>query len=495
MAATQLFAQQEELATDLNIEGVFVKKYQNYPKGYTFKLSKVVDVKSGGKSNLYLVMEEGSNSFALPLDRRKIINLTASDVNSFWPTVFINHGMFEYFDKRGFNYAYRNELQEEVQEYLEELANANLFYEDVWVEDYVQQVFAEISPKNLHARFPEMRGIRILKSPSPDSYMLPDGTFMLTTGLLSVLDSREELVAMMASEFTHYVLDHHIANILKASDRVDKAVMWSILLGGVALVADEVLAYKKEYYIPGTLSLSAAMISDVVFTQASHRMGMNYPFAQKELADNIAKEYLRYNEMDTTALASALTKIKTYYESRKDFYPLSEEGAFYQVNKRILALGEISSFDDRNYKRNMAGVTTFNAISQLLSKDYGTASWFINKNIGNRMAVDEDYIIAAKVNMGLYNTPQKNKESLELVERAIQMSSDANLNAYKQRIIALMRLNRSLETRNAIDEYIDLLKTYQGQEYTVNEAEWILGEITWATNLKNRYAQLTESLN
>lgn len=52
---------------------------------------------------------------------------------------------------------------------------------------------------------------RVYATPAPqfEAYSLADGSIFLTTGVLTSLESRDELAALIAHEYAHVVLDHH----------------------------------------------------------------------------------------------------------------------------------------------------------------------------------------------------------------------------------------------------------------------------------------------
>ncbi len=481
--SSSIFAQWEELCSDMNIKGVFKKDYNNYLKGDTFLLNRVLYAKNKTTPlMIYLSLNINDFNFGLPLRDYKAIELHPEDVKGIWHRIFIEKKMFQHYDK-GLNYDLRNELYTESVDYINNLSSSGLIYEDIILEDYVHSVLLKIMPQNLYNKLPGKNNIYIMKSPAPDNYILANGSLIISTGLLSILDSEEELMAVLTSDLAHYVLDHSLINIKKAISRANRAEFWGGIANALVAVGEEYLYYNNEYYIPGTLSFSTAIVSAAIWSQINQRMGMDYTDTQVREADFIAKYLLSKLNMNPTALSTALTKINNYYHERKDFYPLSENGHFYKLDERIKALGEISEFNDRHYKRQISGVTTFNAITQIVSKDYEAALSFVNRNIDNKVASDEDYVIWAKAQMGLSTAPEDNEKCLEYIEKAIRMSNTPNLNAYKQKILVLIRMNKNYQMERAVQDYLDLLHQYQAQSYSGDDINWVLKEVSWANKL------------
>lgn len=68
--------------------------------------------------------------------------------------------------------------------------------------------------------------VRVLKSPAPDMLMLGNDCLLVSTGMLTALDSEEELYAVMSREVAHYVLDHAIITVNKNIARAKRAQFW-----------------------------------------------------------------------------------------------------------------------------------------------------------------------------------------------------------------------------------------------------------------------------
>ena len=76
--------------------------------------------------------------------------------------------------------------------------------------------------------------------------MLPNGTMLISTGLLCTLDSEDELAAIIANEMSHFVLDHQVNNIYRAERRAKRAAFWGTVLAVTAEVALEVAYWDDD---------------------------------------------------------------------------------------------------------------------------------------------------------------------------------------------------------------------------------------------------------
>ena len=138
----------------------------------------------------------------------KVMDLNPTDNKSFWEYKALQNDIYEKIWDKGYQYDIRQDLNDEATEYLKNLSSSNLFYDDPYTEDYVNGLFASVIYNNFNDKRLGTLNVYILKAPAPDSFILPNGSLVLSTGLLSTLDSEEELTAIMASEVAHFVLDH-----------------------------------------------------------------------------------------------------------------------------------------------------------------------------------------------------------------------------------------------------------------------------------------------
>lgn len=54
--------------------------------------------------------------------------------------------------------------------------------------------------------------LRIVTDLSPDAWVGPDGTMIITTGMITAVNSEDEMMALMAQEVAHFALDHYMNN-------------------------------------------------------------------------------------------------------------------------------------------------------------------------------------------------------------------------------------------------------------------------------------------
>lgn len=104
------------------------------------------------------------------------------------------------------------------------------------------------------------------------------------------------------------------------------------------------------------------------------------------------------------------------------------------------------------------------------------------KNIANRLADCQTYIILVRAKMALDNTETVNNECLSLLEKAKEISQGfPNSDVCKQRILLLMRMQKQSKALTELHDYIDILTTYKKQRPADKEERiWIDKEMNWA---------------
>ncbi|NMA73673.1 MAG: M48 family metalloprotease [Bacteroidales bacterium] len=394
--------------------------------------------------------------------------------------------MPRYYERKGYNLSIRRELMDDASDYLDDLAK--LFYTDEYIQDYILTVFNSTIPRHLDDRRPERVVVEILKSPNPDAQMLPNGTLLLTTGLLSVLDSVEELTAIIVSEVAHYVLDHQVVNLVKERTKLRRAAIWSASLQLIASGVDLALTLdRRDNYIPGSIVVDVGVVTHEVISLAIGHFGMGYSDRQAYDADDIALRFLIRNGMDPSALGSALRKIEMYYIEAKDETVFTQEGGYANLNYRIGRLGHPVMSRDFNYLKKMSVVTTANDMMQLNSKNYWAAEKLAQKNIDNQLGTYDDYFVLIKANMGYASSQEDNEKNLKRIRKIINSTSFTHLGLSKLEVLLLLRLDREEEAIQALDAYLDQVLNFKQQNVDEFDSLWANEEIGWGNGL---YRQL-----
>ena len=129
---------------------------------------------------------------------------------------------------------------------------------------------------------------------------------------------------------------------------------------------------------------------------------------------------------------------------------------------------------DPIYLKRTSGLVSFSASMMEYNRDYMQAMKLAQKNIDNKMACADDYVVMAKCIM---------KQSKKLLEKAESMSEFPNVNISKQKILLLLRDNKQKDAVTEVNQYIKLLNDIQQAPHSEMDEQWLAKEYHWATTL------------
>jgi len=491
-ATAGLAAKQKDLSGPIAVRGELKQEYEKYPAGTPVIIRRVVKMKPQDQGNdIFYATEINGIQIAVPAGEMRAITFLPPETNQeFWQLVYLKQHLYEYFNERGYQTKLRREVDEECQDYLYKLDE--IAYEDDFTTSYVQNIFAKLTASGIDPNRNERLNVRVIQSPEPDAYMLPNGTMLISTGLLCTLDSEDELAAIIASEMAHFVLDHQITNIYRAERRAKRAAFWGTVLAVTAEVALEVAYWDDDDKALGVSAIaSVGSIAALLNVNVINRLGMKYKNQQEYSADRVARELLAFRGMNPDGLASALSKVIGFYNIQNRSDDLLRYGSIDNLRKRIEKAGQAENQSSRAYLKAMSDVVTFNAAMNLSDQRYEAATRLVRKNIDNNLATDHDYVILVKSQMALYNTEKVNEECATLLWKAKELAGDSpNLDICKQEILLLMRMNKQAKAANMLKEYLELLSRYQEQGIQEEEETWTNKEIGWANQLLGKIGRM-----
>lgn len=482
-----VFSQSTSQNPMLNIKGVFKTDYLNITKGTPTVLQRIIKSQiptyNNNSETQAVVITNGIQS-GIPINRLDVIELFPENSTSFWQIAQLSNDLISYYDKKGTQEILRQEQKEESDEYLKELAQSQLFYEDAAIEDYLQCLLLSIAPTQLYLHRNTIPQIRILKSPAPDVLMLSNQSLLVSTGLLITLDTEEELYAILSREVAHEVLDHSIITINKNITRAKRAEFWGSVANGVVAATEEFLYQRYYNYEPGAIFITNDIIQTLINENIINRMGLDYSEKQELEADEYAIKFMEFSGKNKDALASALTKIHAYYKNEHNAKILSKGDIYGSLEKRIKKQGTFSPLaKDQKYLKTMSVVVSFESGMMDYNGKYIASGRLAMKNIKNKMACPNDYIMIANSIMRQSNTTESNEECINYLNKAEQLSKSPNINIYKLRILLLLRENKHTDVIRQLQHYQELLGTMLQQSQNEKEQQWLATEQSWAEGL------------
>jgi beta-barrel assembly-enhancing protease len=391
-----------------------------------------------------------------------------------WDQILLLSELPESYAEYGYQYELRNDLEEEAQEMINIFYNQNLLFHDDYIEDYLQSLLNRVQPNTYNDLRPGHLNIKILSSAKPNSYSLPDGTIIVSTGLISVLNSEEELLAILTHEMAHYVLDHQITNYNAQVTREKRATFWAGVATGLAAAGEIYLNVSNDIYTGGVLTASTAALSTSIAQDVISRLGIEYSQKQEDQVDHASSLILKMLHIDSTALSSVLVKMNAYYLDQENYFDLSPNGPYPALLKRITSIGEPDplQFQNTKYDQMVSLVHLHNALLHLNSKEPQSAIKLCDRNIEAGIAMEDDYIIKAIALRQMSENPAGNLEALRNLQTAESLDLLPNINVYKQQGITYLRLDMKNEALAAFTTYLQNLETIAPGAYVNSELRW-----------------------
>ena len=461
----------------IDLEATLNDDFKKMKAGNNVKISRAIHRLGlddyGNMKNEYFVV---IGTDTIPYDDRiaSRFDFYYDDIQDLWNQKIICN-VFEELERKGIQETLRNEMEEEALDYINKQKEFGMVFNDPYLETYIYSLISKIAPKTLIDGRPGNVNLLILENPAMNAGMYSNGTLVINTGLISALHTEDELVAVLAHEIAHFVLDHNIQNVNAAVARKKRAEFWAGLATGLTAIAEGVAAVKGSYHTPGAATFGVAILSSAIAQQVVDRLGMKYNADQEEAADKVAVQALEILGYNKNALATALNRMKNIMAQERSSVMYFQSYTHPALVNRILALGKPQDIASQNFEQEISFAVTSTARMKFEDRRFRQVLPLVDQNINNGVATADDYTLKAHCLLALHNEEQTNLEVLEMINIAKTLD-ETNINIYKAEILANLRLKKYALALELLTQYIQRL----------NEMELSLKEIrsdkTWDTN-------------
>ncbi len=423
---------------------------------------------------------------------KKFDILPSDNIDYNWNSYLLSNDFFTTLVDKGMQYDLRSQLEEDNLEYLKKLEANNLIFKDDYFEDYMYSLLSKLHFGILSDGRPGNLTVRIMNDTEPNAFCLSNGTILITTGLLSTIESEDELIGVLAHEVAHFVLDHQILNYNSTVDRKKRAEFWSGLAIAAAATADVFMASKNENHPIGVVTYSAAVAAAIISTEVLEKLGIKYSQSQENDADWAARNISEILKYDKEGITTALKRIRFHLLSTGNYLALSGGKSHSNIDDRIGL--DFSPIDNQKYSKvdylkKVSLINTYNAQNELWNLSHiKKAQELVDKNIKSGVAVEMDYIIKAIIIRRLYNNKEKIEESYALIQKAKSINVNPLIMIEKEEAITLLRLNRNIEAKKSFETYLSnlnaLQKSIDNDNNSSNDSDLSLNkEIEWAKKM------------
>lgn len=479
---------------DLNLSATMLSNNGAWKKGDNVAIEKFVhktEIKSNPNTGEYIheifyLEDKQGNQVDISSKVNDCFAFKYDNIQQLWDANIITNVLYN-LKKKGFQYSLRSEMESDALDYIQKIKSYGLELDDPYLEAYIYSLVAKIAPKQLIDGRPGSINLLIQENPSINACCYPNGTIVLNTGLLAVLHSEDELVAILAHEIAHFILDHSVQNVNAALIRQKRAEFWAAVATGVTAVAEGYAASQNEYYIPGAATVGMAALSTSIAYQVIDRLGMNYNHEQEDEADRLAVQALKILGYNENALATALSRLENEYIKERNNAMYINSYTHPALNKRIENAGTPTNAKDKQFEQVISFAVSSVAIMKYADRRFRQCLPYVTQNIVNDVATTDDYILKANCLLSTKNDSESNNEALELINRAKQLDAN-NINIFKSEIIATLRLGDNEKALDLLNQYITILDTYDLDNIKSDRAweqmrSFIVSEKNWADRM------------
>lgn len=385
-------------------------------------------------------------------DIKDKVDFDVYDKDTYWNSNFILRFMTGVPDRKAAEL--RLEAESDAHEYVMGLERAGKLVNDPYLESYIYSLLVRIRPGHIFARSRNDISVFLVNDATANAFMFPNGMLVLTTGLLSAIHSEAELVAILAHEISHYLLNHSIRNIIASENRISRAEFWTVVATGLTAVAEAAVATQTNY-IPGAATLAVGAISSVVSSSVVEYLGIKYNHDQEYEADDLAKGILPLLGYDPDALATAFSSIADSEEYDLDSYYFSTYD-HPSLKNRIARAGTPKDMVEPRFEKIASFAVTNTALIKYAGKNFTAADELCSRNITNGVATDDDYMIKASCIFNMEDTEDSNAEVANLVSKAKKINPD-NIICYQYEILLALRAERFSEAIVLLEQYLEIL--------------------------------------
>lgn len=435
-----------------------------------------------------------------PVDLATAQQYTNRLESNFWETAWVR-SLEEDTDRNGsvdWNYDDRQELSALITDYQRAIGNADGFWTNPQVQDYLQRRLLTVQPNPMMPGRPGAFRLRILSTTTPNALALNDGTLILTTGLLTILTSEAQLDALLAHEVAHVVLDHALATYQSGKKNNRARNLLGSVIGGVTSVVTPGLGGRRPLE-SSVYDLSSGLATEYLDREFIAAAGLKYNRQQERAANRLAQEWLLARNHPPDALYSALRTLQsagtqshsTHGSSFSDSHP----GTDVERREQLAAVLEENGADpsvldrsdlppDREYDTHIAAVLEHQAELDLADRRFHSARTVLDRALRTDWATGQTSLFKAIAVRNTTTGADGVDEALSLLDEAEAAIDEVDPRIEAERALLRVRENRPEQAREHLARCLDQIAEARATENASEATHANLHE--WATDMQSR---------
>lgn len=311
--------------------------------------------------------------------------------------------------------------------YISELYEGSLIVEEESLNDYLLQMLLRIYPDTLIKSRPCHLHVWVVQSLYPVIFSLDNGAVLLSTGLLTRIQSEWELENALARQVAHILLDHQLANALEQQKPfyTDPSTATN--------PTREYLSYSKKDNL--------IRWEDFPWPNPSlrKRLGAYFSEQQKDRARTLARDYMT----------------RTYPEGKP----------------------ATTTADSHRFILLRSTAFMRNAWKQYDLRRYDAAATLTDSLLATGAATGEAYLLRAKIQRMQYASPAHNRQALAWLKTAREKDVSGLPEIEREMALLWLRLDDKDTAKLLLEQYIARLQA------TATEKGESATDITWAREM------------
>lgn len=429
---------------------------------------------------------------------------------SFWEQAWARHLQEEAGTDGTVDWDYddRQRLSTFTDRYQRLVADANGFWTNLQVQDYLQRRLLAVQPNPMMPGRPGTFAVRVLRTSAPNALAFSDGTILLTTGLLTTLRTEAELEALLAHEVAHVTLDHALARYQSGQKRSRTRNLLGVLgkvAGGVASAVTP-LDIGDGAGLPETAAygLEDGLADRYLDPRVIKAAGLAYSKKQEAAANRLAQRWLLSADRPPAALFTALQKVRraatsgsaAHRVSFLDSHPVPDNlraalsAVIENTGGDASALAGSAPSADATYDTRMAAVLEHEAEIDIAARRYRSALSVLDRTIQAQWTAPKAYLLKAIAVRNTATGPADLTQALALLDTAAARTEAPEPRVDAERALVRLRQGRPEAARRLLGRCVETIDAMQPE--SAGDEPGPYAELrAWATNMAARLRTAT----
>jgi predicted Zn-dependent protease len=356
-----------------------------------------------------------------------------------------------------------------------------VLYDNPWVQDYVNRIGQKLVPEESD----KLYAFKVTYHPIPYAYTLSTGTILISTGMISVLDSEAQLAYVLAHELGHVHKNHWKVKIMMplAEEEYNKRqqvkrAIWAGIFGAAGAIIGGA-AKGKDGAVVGLLA--GATAGYVIGTFYNQRIALDWDDAQENEADDFAVRAVVerfYDVQEVPKLYTAMQQISRFDErmqlgflglrtrlrDRKEHCEKVLQGPLQAKYQELLKAGKL-----------MGTTPEYNLIMAELKRDNGIEAYrfdmfeMAKRNLQQAVSLRSDDALASyyygRILKLVGRTKEERDQAQQYLARAISLDTRQTIPEIQlQRALMLMDSKEPATQTQALQALKDYIVSFQKRQ-------------------------------